>query len=340
MIKFTKSLLAFLLSGFLVANAQNKNTVYYPDSVKVKILGVTPDSFPKISVFVKAETNRGETISNISKEKIHLKENGQHHEISSMQAVSKNRPIYLSILIDHSESMKDDYTQLSMVNGAYVFNYDSANNIIYPPDFKSPISLAKESVKSFIQSFDSKKDFFSLLGYSRHVDVAVPLTQNASQLNSYLDAMKLDTGIAFYDAVLTGIHELKSVKGIKAVVVLTDGHDNYSKHNWYDVVLEARKEGIPVYIIGTGNVSRNTLQAIADSTGGHFYFSNPLFLNKTYSNVSKQIQSIYEVVYSSSNYSSKDSIRRVDLNIIVDNFTVTAEPKHVKLSPEVLVIIE
>ena len=136
MIKFLKSLLAFLFSGFLVTNAQTKNVVYYPDSVKIKILSVTPDSFPQISVFVKAETNQGKTISGVSKEKIQLKENGTGYEVSSIQAASKNRPIYLSILIDHSESMKDDYTQLPMLNGQYVFNYDSANNIIYSPGYK------------------------------------------------------------------------------------------------------------------------------------------------------------------------------------------------------------
>ena len=341
--KLSKLILALFALGFVFTKAQNgktTNSVIYPDSVKFRILSVNPDSFPNISVFVKAETGRGEPISNLLQKQPILIENGKESPIILSEMVSKTRPINLCVLIDHSESMKDDYSQVPMVNGVAVFNYDSAGNILYPPGYISPLQRAKESIKSFIKSFDLKKDNFSLIGYSRHIDAAVPLTQNTNQLNSYLDAMKLDTGIAFYDAILVGLHELKSAKGIKAVVVLTDGHDNHSKHNWYDVVTEAKLQEVPVYIIGLGNISRNTLQSIADSTGGHFYYTAPSGMDKAYANISKQIQSIYEVVYTSEDFSHEDSLRAIELDLKIDGILIKAETKNVRLSADTLSIIE
>src|SRR5205085_1330202 len=75
-----------------------------------------------------------------------------------------------------------------------------------------------------------------------------------------------------YTAVATRAAE--NPKGIKAVVVLTDGVDNSSRRRKEEVIARAREAGIKIYMLGLGRpgeLDEATMQAIADGTGGKYY---------------------------------------------------------------------
>src|SRR6185503_3521188 len=112
----------------------------------------------------------------------------------------------------------------------------------------------------------------SVVGFSRTVDVKLPITQDRKRINSVVDSLQPILSTALYDGMIAGIDEIKRSEGIKVLIVLTDGYDNQSKSTWTDVVEKANKENIPVYIIGLGDVNKDTLQAIATKAKGKFYF--------------------------------------------------------------------
>src|SRR5690606_1619819 len=195
--------------------------------------------------------------------------------------------------------------------------------------------------KSFVTSFDSQKDFISIIGFSNTVDRKLSLTQNIEEINSIVDSMQADFSTALYDEMITSIDEIKKSNGVKILVVLTDGQDNSSKSKWNDVVDNAIKEDIPIYIIGLGNVNKDTLQLIAKSTKGQSYFTqSSSSLNTVYAAISKQVQAFYNLVYSSPNFSSADSTRQIELSFDIDSVFLVTNPATLNLPSEVLAFIE
>jgi len=331
---------AFLTTGF-AQTEKVKGTLTTIDTADLTILNIYPDSFPNISVLFRAETRKGEPVWNLTKEKMRVKENAQNCNIISLEPISKNKPIHLGIVIDHSGSMLQDQTLLFNKNGNALFEYDDNYNMIYPKGYKSPIESAKTSVKPFVKSFNSKKDFISITGFSTTVDKTLPLTQDVNQINTIVDSMNADLSTALFDAMISSIAEIKKSAGVKVLVVLTDGWDNASNAKWNDVIAIAVKETIPIYIIGLGNVNKDTLQLISNATNGHFYYTrSSSSLNTVYAEISKQVQAYYDLVYSSPNFSAADGTRQVEVSFDVDSLYLVTKASTLNLPEAVLVYMQ
>ena len=330
--------LAIFISLSVIGQTEKvKGNLSSIDTADLTILNIYPDSFPNVSVVFKAETRKGEPVWNLTKEKMKVKENSQNCEVISLEQISKNKPINLGIVIDHSGSMEQDISQLYDKDGVALYSFDANFNPIYPKGYTSPIDNAKTAVKSFVTSFDSKKDYISITGFSNTVDRKLSLTQNIGEINSIVDSMQADFSTALYDAMITSIDEIKISNGVKVLVVLTDGQDNSSKSKWNDVVNKAIKEDIPIYIIGLGDVNKDTLQLIAKSTKGKFYFTqSSTSLNTVYAAISKQVQAFYNLVYSSTNLSSADSTRQIELSFNIDSIYLVTNAASANFPSELI----
>jgi Ca-activated chloride channel family protein len=134
------------------------------DTADLTILNIYPDSFPDVSVVFKAETRKGEPVWNLSKEKMMVKENTQNCKVISLAPVSQFKPINIGIVIDHSGSMQEDNTQLLDKNGNSLVYYDNNFQLVFPKGYVAPIENAKSAVKTFLSSFNVKKDLISIIG--------------------------------------------------------------------------------------------------------------------------------------------------------------------------------
>ncbi len=327
-------LLLFTLLFFSVSaqNGNVKGNLSTSDTADLSILNIYPNSFPNVSVVFKAETRKGEPVWNLTKEKMIVKENSQNCDVISLEPISKSKPINLGIVIDHSASMLEDYA--SMIQVSYTMR-------LVPKGYISPIDKAKSAVKNFVASFNSKKDFIGIIGFSSRVDKPLPLTQDIVGLNSTVDSIRADSMTALYDAMLVGLDEIKNANSVKVLVVLTDGQDNASQSKCKDVIEKANRENIPIYIIGLGDVNIDTLQLIANSTKGHFYYTTTsASLDTVYAAISKQIQAFYELVYSSPNFSSADSTRQIELSFDIDRIYLLTIPASANFPAEVIEFAE
>lgn len=307
------------------------------DTVDLKILNIYPDSFPNVSVVFKAESRKGEPVWNLTKEKMTVKENSQNCDVVSLEQISKNKPINLGIVIDHSGSMMMDQSQLFDQNGNPLFYFDGYSIPVFPQGYTSPIDNAKSAVKTFVSTFNAKKDFISVIGFSSIVDKKLALTQNIPKINSFVDSMQADYSTALYDAMISGIDEIKKADGVKVLVVLTDGQDNSSKSNWNEVIEKANKENIPIYIVGLGDVNTSTLSLITKSTQGQFYLVQASSsLNKVYAEISKKVQAFYSLVYSSTNFTSADSSRQIELSFDIDSIYLVSSPSTQNFPAELI----
>ena len=335
-------ILAVIFSNSLIAQTQKvKGSLAYKDTADLTILNIYPDSFPNVSVVFKAQTKRGEPIWNLTKDKMNVNENQQNCEVVSLEQISKNKPVNIGIVVDHSGSMMLDQKQLFDENGQPLFSFDLNNEPILPEGYTSPIENAKSAIKSFVGTFNVKKDFISVVGFSNVVDKVLPLTNDISKVSSVVDSMNADFSTALYDAMLEGLDKIKTANGVKVLVVLTDGQDNSSKSNWNDVITKASQLEIPIYIIGLGDVNQDTLQQITKATNGQFYYTqSSTSLISVYSVISKQVQAFYNLVYSSPNFSSLDSTRQLEISFDVDSIYLNTQPANFKLPKEVVLFLK
>jgi len=317
-------LLIYCLTSFTAfGQKQIRGHLKTRDSIEFSIINVLPDSFPTISIIFKGHKVNGDPLWNLKKEDFKVSENGEDSNVKSLSPISRNKPINIGIVIDHSGSMLEDPSLLYDKNGNELFSYDTNTfELVLPNDYVAPIDNGKATTKDFANSFNFKKDFISIIGFSSTVDKILPLTNNKEKIDSVINSMEADSLTALYDAMLTGLNQLNTRNGVNVLVALTDGQNNKSKSTWNDVTKKAIILDIPIYIIGLGNVNKDTLQMIADGTNGQFiYTETSKSFSDIYTRISKEIQSFYDLRYESRNLSAIESKR---------NLTITFLPNDTK----------
>ena len=320
-----KSLLLILVLAFSTSLAQNykvKGGLSSIDTADLTILSIFPDSFPNVSVVFRAERRTGEPVWGLTKEKMKVKENGTPCVVVSVEPISQHKPINLGIVMDHSGSMSGEALQFYMGTTSYG---------------EAPIDNAKKAVKKFVGGFNSKKDRVCIVGFSSRIDKVLPLSQDTSIINSVVDSMQADYSTALYDAMMEGISQIAAERSLRVLIVLTDGLDNSSSSTPDNVIQRARKEDIPIYIIGLGMANSDVLQYIATKTHGqYFYTRSSSSLSNIYALISKRVQAYYDLVYTSANISAADSTRIVELSFDVDSLYMVTQPDTLQLPHEVI----
>ncbi|MEQ8475237.1 MAG: VWA domain-containing protein [Fulvivirga sp.] len=299
------------------------------DTMNLEILNAYPESFPKVSLLFHAESTEKSPIWNLSKSDLIVKENKESQLIDTLFLQSKNNAINISLILDHSGSMQQSDELLDTIKypemARYIYDgfIYTMEGFKYPEGYVAPIDHAKSAISSFNKSFESNKDLINLIGFSSRVDVDFPFTNDFSKIDSVLSTVKADSMTAFYDALLRGIKNLDNTDGLKSIVALTDGLNNHSNSTFEDVLDSAVRKEIPIYVIGLGSVNIDTLSMLANLTGGRFYHTNdPKSLNEVYSEISRTIQSIYELHYTSNNLSHLDSLKEIVLDYNIDSIYV------------------
>src|ERR1051326_5663728 len=230
--------------------------------------------------------------------------------------------------------MHDDQYQLYDTSGQP--KYVGPKGEIYPPDYQSPLTVAKKAVNRLISEMDLSKDSIGFIGFSEKSDLVQSPTNDIRTLKNKIDAMTEDGGTAFYDAVSLAMDKIKKSPAINAVIALTDGEDNLSKMNKRSLVRQAKKLKIPVYIIGLGNVVKNDLSSLAKQLGGEFYYTRSAgSLSAIYKKITQKIMAVYELKYESPNLLSKDTVRETRIDFDIENIFLSNNILHIDLPKEV-----
>ena len=136
-----------------------------------------------------------------------------------------------------------------------------------------------ENAKAIISDFINKRknDRIALVVFGNIAYIASPLTYDKKSFNEILK--RIYVGIAggrtaIYDALFLTTTLFKNSKAKnKIAILITDGKDNSSITPLDLALKKLKKAKIKVYTIGLGpDVDAKTLQTIANTTGGKFYY--------------------------------------------------------------------
>jgi Ca-activated chloride channel family protein len=356
--KFPLFLLACFCYCLAIAQAPVEGNVSANDTVTLSVIRIFPDSFPNVSIIFKAQTPDKKPVWKLAPADLSVTEDGRPCNIVRLQKVSEERAVNTALVIDHSGSMSEDeplrkwwdslppsawkhkqITKRESTDGEVDSDEMIAVRISPQPPawYHNPLWYAQQASLSYISSVKPGKDSVSIVGFAQTVDAVSPLSRNHGSAIATINGLYPSGATAFYDGVDRALEQLKNSGSIRAVIALTDGNDNTSQKSLQSVIQKAKKLNIPVFVIGLGDVEKTQLKKLARETGGESYFTNDKKqLASIYQTISRRIQSVYEVVYTSPSLSSADSTREVSLQFHIDDKFLDSRDLAVDLPDEVL----
>ena len=288
-----------LSSFFCFSQARNVKTKIEAENIfELSIIQVYPDSFPRVSVVFQAKNQYGKPLWLLKKHELTITENGVPGKILRLINISKNKPLNIGLVFDHSGSMFENpeipYDKMMEISERYYMGEP------IPSDYVSSLDYAKEGVIQFLTNTGNSEDSILFVGFSEVVDKVFPLSNNYAKIRSFIAGIEPTGATAFYDAIYATIDSLIVHSSNSAIIAMTDGMDNSSTHTYEEVIAHARKNNIPIYIIGLGSIDKASLKKMARKTDGFFYQTNdPNKLKEIYASIKGQLKSIYQVDYTS-----------------------------------------
>jgi Ca-activated chloride channel family protein len=272
-------------------------------AVTVKIFGFDAGSFPRVRAFVSVTDERGRAVVALQKEAFKIVEDGRDAQIVALNV--SDEPIYVGLVIDRSGSMNEQNKLRDALAAARAF-----------------VNEMRAQDEAFVTMFD---------------DTTTPLvdfTSNHAALLNALGRITSGGGTAFYDATYTSAEKFKARqdKVKKALILLTDGLDNRSRHALDAAIARAREFGVAVYTIGLGNdADQARLKRLAEQTGGQFFFApSGEDLKRLYLLIAEQLQKEYAVDFNSPRPLADGTQRRVKVTVTLPSGeTKTADGLYV-----------
>ncbi|HEX3876687.1 MAG TPA: VWA domain-containing protein [Bryobacteraceae bacterium] len=221
---------------------------------------------------------KGRFVTNLDKNNFELLENKRPQSIQEFSAET-DLPLRLGILIDTSNSIRDRFK----------FEQQAATEFVHS------VMTAKRD-KAMLVSFDSSAEMVS------------DLVDQPNDIIKGINALRPGGGTALYDAIFYACRDKLALdqpkyKFRRAIIVVTDGDDNFS-HYTRDQALEmAQKADVAIYAIST-NVTRDetegdkVLKYLAKETGGQAYFPFKVEdLEQSFENIANELRHQYIILY-------------------------------------------
>ncbi len=236
-------------------------------------------------------------VESLQQEDFRVREDGVEQAISHF-SLHRDLPVRLGIVIDTSGSMEKTLPTVQLVVMGFL------RDLLRPQD------------RAFIETFSDRPDLLA------------PFTADFGTLENALLALYPDRETALYDSVIMGLFQFSGVRGRKAMVVLTDGEDNASRHSFEDVVGYAQRAGVTIYTVGidlpaTKVVPRWQLAKLAEVTGGQsFFVSSDSGLEKIYAEIDRELRTQYLLAYTSSSERPPDQLRKIEVELTRKKYKV------------------
>ena len=242
-------------------------------------------------------TNYGTPVTDLTKENFHIYEDGVEQNITYF--TQEDAPVSVGLVFDVSGSMSNK------------------------------MAKALEAATSLLSTANSQDEFF-LVEFNDRPKLTVPMTPDTDDVYRRMQKTKPYGRTSLFDAVNLALEHMKRAHNSrKALVVLSDGGDNCSRHTFTQIRSILLESDVQVYAMGifdpedTPKRSReevNGPQLLADlaleSGGRHFPVNNLDDLPGIAKQIGLELRNQYLLGYSPSNEARDGKYRRVKLQLV------------------------
>jgi Ca-activated chloride channel family protein len=265
-----RNLFAMALAGVLAlpAVAQTRAALAAPNAERPATAALTiRREVPEVQMVFAAEDHRGRPVLGLGGAQIRVLDNGMTASLTSFQAAA-GMPLRLALLLDSSDSMR--------------------------PGF----AAARQAAQAFLRGVQRSADnqIFALRF------AAGEAAGTGSNQTSTLATCPLGGQTALYDALITSAGILRSTTpSRRALLVLSDGEDNYSRATLAEALVVLQEADIAVYSVSVHSArleypGDRVLRQLTAATGGRaFLLGNYAAFSKVLANIENELRGQYVV---------------------------------------------
>jgi VWFA-related protein len=237
---------------------------------------------------------KGRFITGLKRENFGLLDDGRPPAAVLSFTQQTNLPLRIGIMLDTSSSIRTRFK----------FEQDSALDfflqVLHPAD------------RAFVEGFDIA------------VDMTQDYTNNIDALNQGIRKLRPGGGTALFDALYktcqTQMLTLKEDTPVrKAIILVSDGDDNYSRALESDAIKMCQRAETIVYTISTDTSptrgkGSDVLRAISDATGGRTFYPNRVEdVALGFRDIEEELRSQYSLEYRPADFKADGSFRTIYL---------------------------
>lgn len=145
------------------------------------------------------------------------------------------------------------------------------------------------------------QDQSMIVGIGSEIEVLAPLSSDRPAQFRALSALQPWGTTGLHDAVIQSIDAIQAAKGRRALVLLSDGSDRYSKATAAEALDRARRSDVMIYPIAIGATRPELFAQLATLTGGRsFQPKMPAELNLIMRTIANELRHQYLLGYTPS----------------------------------------
>lgn len=220
-----------------------------------------------VEVYATVTDKRGQPVTGLDRDAFSVRENGEPQPISTFAA--GEFPLSVAVAVDRSFSMTGDR-----------------------------LAAAKSGARMFLGAL-RPADESMLIAVGSTTDVIAPLSRNRREQLDPLNGLDAFGTTGLYDAVVAALDAVQPARGRRALVLLSDGSDRYSKATAAEVLERARASDVLVYPIAFGRTRPEAFAELASLTGGRsFHVTDARRLPETLQTIAAELRNQYLIGYS------------------------------------------
>jgi len=246
------------------------------------------------------EDGRGHYINGLKPTDFKILEDGISQKISTF--AEGNKPP-MQVMADGTLKPMIDVegerpgTMADSLAGTNVFLLFDTSNFMY-----RGFVYAEDAIADFIRGVD-KADSVAVYTFSRNLSRASTLSHNRNDAIFGLRKAVAGDDTALYNGLLLTLRDAAKVPGRKVVIVFSNGPDNASMVAPDDVRAVAEDEGIPIYVISTNEVNKDSISSsvfrrLTSRTGGKAYWARTWQKQvEAFESIREALGNMYTVTY-------------------------------------------
>lgn len=176
------------------------------------------------------------------------------------------------------------------------------------------LRVAKSAAHMFVGEL-ADGDQAMVVAIGGNVETIVPLTADRLQLHRAIDGLDTWGVTPLFDAVVTSLSGIERAPGRRALVLVTDGRERFSKTTSDAALERARRTDVLIYPVTLDSDRVEWLETLAGVTGGRaFFVSRPDRLGATFKQIAHELRGQYLLGYAPPSV-TESGYRRIEVRV-------------------------